>query len=254
MTSTGRREHILQLLRSRGYLAIDDLVAHFKVTPQTLRGDLNHLAHEGRLIRHHGGASIPSSVANSAYALRRSEFAHEKSLLGQALADWLPDNISLFLTPGTTTLAVAQALHIRKGLKVITNHLEAAQMLVSYADTEVVVLGGHLHGRNFSCSGTSTLAAVEAYRTDAVVFSVGGIDAEGSLLEYHESEADVARRMLQRAASRVLVVHHTKFGRAASVRLGSITDVNVIISDQPLPPPVRRLLQGRPVHLVVARG
>lgn len=254
MSTTVRRDHIVQLLRSRGYVAIDDLVAHFNVTPQTLRGDLNHLARDGRLIRHHGGASIPSSVANSAYALRRNEFAREKGLLGQTLAAWLPDHSSVFLTPGTTTLAVAQALHLRKGLKIMTNHLEAAQVLVAHPDTEVVLLGGRLHAHNFSCSGTITLAAVEGYRADAAVFSVGGVDTEGNLLEYHESEADVARRMLQRARTRVLVMHHSKFGRTASVRLGSITEVHVIITDRPLPPSMRRLLEGHAVKVLVARG
>lgn len=254
MTSAGRRDRILQLLRSRGYMAIDDLVAHFKVTPQTLRGDLNRLADEGRLIRHHGGASMPSSVANSAYPLRRGEFAREKSLLAQTAAAWLPDRSSLFLTPGTTTLAVAQALHVRQGLKVITNHLEAALVLASQPDTEVIVLGGRLEARNSSCSGTGTLAAVEGYRADVLVFSVGGIDAEGSLLEYHESEADVARRMLRRARQRVLVVDHSKFGRTASLHLGSITDVDVIVTDQPLPAPMRRLLQGRAVQVLTARA
>ena len=254
MTSAGRRDRILQLLRSRGYMAIDDLVAHFKVTPQTLRGDLNRLADEGRLIRHHGGASIPSSVANSAYAERRTEFAREKALLAQAVARWMPDRSSLFLTPGTTMLAVAQALHLRQGLKVVTNHLEAAQQLATHPDTEVIVLGGRLQPRNLSCSGTGTLAAAEAYRADLLVFSVGGIDAEGSLLDYHESEADVARLMFRRARQRVLVVDHSKFGRTASVRLGAITEVDVIVTDQALPAPMRRLLQGQAVQVVVARG
>ena len=44
MTSAARRDRILELVRSHGYMPIDDLVAHFQVTPQTLRGDLNRLA------------------------------------------------------------------------------------------------------------------------------------------------------------------------------------------------------------------
>lgn len=254
MTSAARRERILELVRSHGYMPIDDLVAHFQVTPQTLRGDLNRLADEGKLIRHHGGASLPSSVNNSAYALRRSEFAREKEAIAQALARWLPDRCSLFMTPGTTMLAVAQALRVRQGLKVITNHLEAAQALAQQPDCEVIVLGGHLEPRNLSVSGTTTRAAVEGYRADLCLFSVGGIDPEGSLLEYHESEADVARLMLQRARQRVLVVDHSKFGRTASVRIGSLTEVTAIATDQPLPPPMRKLLRGHPVQVLLPRG
>lgn len=254
MTSAARRERILELVRSHGYMPIDDLVAHFQVTPQTLRGDLNRLADEGRLIRHHGGASLPSSVNNSAYALRRSEFAREKEAIAQTLARWLPDRSSLFMTPGTTMLAVAQALRLRQGLKVITNHLEAAQALAQQPDCEVIVLGGQLQPRNLSVSGTPTLAAVEGYRADLCLFSVGGIDPDGSLLEYHESEADVARLMLQRARQRVLVVDHSKFGRTASVRIASITEVTAIATDQPLPAPMRKLLRGHPVQVLLPRG
>ncbi len=250
MSTEARRERILQLLAARGYMAIDDLEAHFRVTPQTLRADLNRLADEGRLVRHHGGASMPSSVANTSYALRRSEFAREKALIGQRLAAWLPERVSLFMTPGTTMLAAAQALAARPGLKVITNSLEAAQILVAQAETEVVVLGGQLQQRNFGVSGTGTLAAVAQYRVDLCLFSVGAIDAEGSLLEYHESEADLVRLMCCHARRSVLLVDHSKFGRTAAVRVGHIGDMSAIVTDQPLPAPMRRLLRGRSVEVL----
>ncbi len=254
MTSAARRERILELVKGCGYMPIDDLVAHFRVTPQTLRSDLNRLADEGRLIRHHGGASMPSSVTNSSYALRRTEFAREKALIAERLAQWLPDRCSLFLSLGTTMLAVAQGLKVRKELKVITNNLEAAQTLVAQPDIEVIVLGGHLERRNLGVSGTATLAAVEQYRADLCLFSVGGIDPDGSLLDYHESEVDVVRLMLQRARRRVLVVDHSKFGRTASVRVGSITEVSAIATDQAPPPGIRKLLRGRQVELLKVRS
>jgi len=254
MTSAARRDRILELLRSCGYMSIDDLVAHFRVTPQTLRGDLNRLADEGRLVRHHGGASMPSSVTNTSYALRRSEFAREKALIAHHLAAWLPDRSSLFMTLGTTMLAVAQGLAQRKELKVITHNLEAAQTLVAHAETEVIVLGGHLQRRNLGTSGTGTLAAVEQYRADLCLFSVGGIDPDGSLLDYHESEVDIVRAMLRRARRGVLVVDHSKFGRTASVRIGSITEVAAIATDQPLPAGIRKLLRGQAVEVLTARS
>jgi DeoR family transcriptional regulator, glycerol-3-phosphate regulon repressor len=254
VTSAARRERILELVKAHGYMPIDDLVTHFRVTPQTLRGDLNRLADEGRLVRHHGGASVPSSVVNTRYDLRRTEFAREKALIAQRLAQWLPDRSSLFITLGTTMLAVAQALRIRKELKVVTNSLEAALALVAQPGFEVTVLGGHLEPRNLGVSGTTTVAAVEQYRADLCLFSVGGIDLDGSLLDYHESEADVVRLMLARARRRVLVVDHSKFGRTASVRIGSITDVTAIATDQPPPAGIRRLLRGRDVEMLVPKA
>ena len=231
MTVVARRERILELIRGAGYLAIEDLATHFRVTPQTIRGDLNLLADDGRLIRHHGGASIPSSVRNTSYADRHSEFAREKAGIGDALARWLPDRSSMFLSLGTTTLAVARALTLRTDLKVITNNLEAAQALVALPGVEVIVLGGRLEARNLGTSGTSTLVAVEQYRADVCVFSVGGVDAEGNLLDYHESEVAVVMAMMRRARKSVLALDHSKFGRTASVRIGPITAVSAIVTD-----------------------
>jgi len=248
--SERRRERIVELLAARGYMAIDDLVAHFRVTPQTLRADLNRLADEGKLVRHHGGASMPSSVANTSYALRRSEFAREKALIAQRLAAWLPDRVSLFMTLGTTVLAAAQALQVRRQLKVITNSVEAASALVTHADTEVVLLGGQLQRRNLGVSGTGTLAALAQYRVDLCIFSVGAIDAEGSLLDYHDSEVDIVRQMRRHARKSVLLVDHSKFGRTAAVRVGAITEVSVIVTDQALPLAMRRLLRGRAVEVL----
>ena len=252
MTRAARSDRILELIRGSGYMAIEDLAAHFRMTPQTIRADLNRLADAGRLVRHHGGASIPSSVINTSYALRRSEFATEKALIAQRLAQWLPDRCSLFLSLGTTTLAVAHALRARTALKVITNSLEAAQAMVAQPGIDVILLGGRVEGRNLGVSGTTTLAVVEQYRADLCLFSVGGIDPDGSLLEYHESEAAVVRRMMQRARRRVLVVDHSKFGRTASVRVGSISEISALATDRPPPPAMRRLLREHGIEVLTA--
>ena len=253
MSPGARRDRILELIKGSGYMAIEGLVTHFRVTPQTIRTDLNLLADEGRLVRHHGGASIPSSVINTNYALRRSEFSREKALIAQRVAQWLPDRSSMFLSLGTTTLAVAQALRIRTNLKVITNSLEAAQALVVQPGFEVIVVGGSLESRNLGVSGTSALASVEQYRADLCLFSVGGIDRDGGLLEYHEGEAAVVKAMMRNARKRVLLIDHSKFGRTASVRIGSITEVSAIVTDKAPPAGIRKLLRLRGVEVLVAR-
>ena len=49
-----RHSEILDILSRRGYAAIEELAAAFKVTPQTLRRDLQELSDRGLLRRHHG--------------------------------------------------------------------------------------------------------------------------------------------------------------------------------------------------------
>jgi len=227
-----RRRKILELIQSTGYMPIENLVTSFQVTPQTIRVDLNALADEGLLVRHHGGASIPSSVINTDYNARRSEFAAVKAKLAKAVAESIPDRSAVFIALGTTMLAVAAALTVRSGLKIITNNLEAAQVLAKQPGFEVIVLGGRLDPRNLGTSGPLAMETVSNYRPDVCIFSAGGIDHEGHFLDYYENEAALVRQMIKGSRRSILVVNHSKFGRSASVMLGHVSQIDQLFTDK----------------------
>src|SRR5690242_2977913 len=114
-----RHEAIIALAKAQGRVLVDDLAAHFAVTPQTIRKDLNDLCDRRLLSRIHGGALFPSGVENLEYEARREMAATEKIAIGQAAAKLIPDNASLFINIGTTTEAVGEALVDHQGLMVI---------------------------------------------------------------------------------------------------------------------------------------
>lgn len=243
LTPRARRDKILELVRQAGYMPIEALTSSFQVTPQTIRLDLNVLADEGRVVRHHGGASIPSSVINTDYDARRTDFADAKASLAQAVAASIPDKSSVFLALGTTMLAMAHALTARSGLKIISNHTEAAQVLARQAGFDVVMLGGRLDPRNLGATGPMTLDAVAGYRPDVCVFSAGGIDADGNILDYYEPETAVVRLMIKRSRRSILAVDHSKFGRSASVMVGHVSDIDQLYSDKAPPAGIKKLLK-----------
>lgn len=251
LSPRARREKILALVRQAGYMPIEALVASFQVTPQTLRVDLNVLADEGRVVRHHGGASIPSSVINTDYDARRADFADAKASLAQVVARSLSDKSSVFLALGTTMLAMADALTARNGLKVITNHTEAAQVLARQASFDVVLLGGRLDPRNLGATGPMTLEAVASYRPDVCIFSAGGVDADGNILDYYEHEAAIVRLMIKRSRRSILVVDHSKFGRSASVMVGHVGDIDQLFTDKPPSAGLKKLLKLHRTELIL---
>jgi len=57
-----RQQQILELVRERGYVSIEEMATLFVVTPQTIRRDINQLAEANLLRRYHGGAAYDSSV------------------------------------------------------------------------------------------------------------------------------------------------------------------------------------------------
>jgi DeoR family glycerol-3-phosphate regulon repressor len=235
MTDLSKRHRdILDVLGGRGYASIDELVAAFDVTPQTLRRDLHELAERGLLRRHHGGASANSSTTNSDYTMRHVENAAEKARIGKAAAELVAAGASLFLTPGTTVEATATAIAERRpaGLRVVTNSTVAAAILERCPNISIQLTGGVWLANNRALGGTAAVETVEKYRCDLAITSIGAIDAAGCLLEYRDEEVVVARAMLRNARHKVLLADHSKFSRVATFKLGHLRDVTTLVTDR----------------------
>lgn len=227
-----RHKTILEILGRRGYVAIEELASQFRVTPQTIRSDINALSRQKLLTRHHGGASLPpSSVVNTAYAVRHVENAGAKEAIAHAIARDLPDRASVFMTPGTTVAAIAQALAVRTRMKVVTNSLEVARILAPRTDMEIVVAGGLVQTHNSGVVGASAVEFVSRYKCDFLVTGIGAIDADGALLEFHETEVAVAQAMLANARRVIVAADRSKFARTANYRLCSLKEVDTLYTD-----------------------
>ena len=86
------------------------------------------------------------------------------------------------------------------------------------------------------------------YRPDFCLFSAGALDAQGQVLEYHESEAALVQLALARARNRILVVDHSKLTRSAAVLLTSLKDVEDVVSDVKPPAALKRMLREQGVR------
>ena len=249
-----RHADILDILGKRGYVAIEEIVSAFNVTPQTVRRDLQDLADRGLLRRHHGGASANLSTANTDYGLRLVETATEKAAIARAAAELVTPGTSLFMTPGTTMDAFARAVAERRprGLRVVTNSTAAAAILDKCPEISILITGGHWLGPNRACGGMHAAAFIENYRCDLHMTSIGGIDAAGNLLEYRDDEAVVGRTMLRNARRSVLLADHTKFSRVAMARLAHLSEISTLVTDRQPPAATTQMIRDARCELIVA--
>ncbi len=245
-----RQEKIVSLVQEQGYLTIDELAAYFKVTPQTIRRDINALAESNQIRRHHGGASYDSSTSNVSYAQRQVLNHDAKQAIAQRIAAEIPDNASLFINIGTTTETVAKALLQHSGLQIITNNLNVATILSSKEDFTVIVAGGKIRSRDGGIMGEATIDFISQFRVDYGIIGISGIDpTDGSLLDYDYQEVRVAQSIIQNSRTIFLAADKAKFGRNAVVRLGNITQVDRLFTDQHPPTAIQKLLTKHDITL-----
>jgi DeoR family transcriptional regulator, glycerol-3-phosphate regulon repressor len=250
--SEQRRRAIVELVRRQGFAPIDMLAQQFAVTPQTIRRDINQLSVAGALQRFHGGAGLPSSVENLAYPTRQVLCLEEKRRIARLAARHVPDNASLFINIGTTTEEVAKALLHHRGLSVITNNLNVASILAGKPDFRVIVAGGVVRSRDRGLVGEATLDLIRQFKVDIGIIGISGVDLDGALLDFDYREVRVTQAIIENSRRIFLTTDHTKFGRNAMVRLGSVRQIDALFTDRAPPPELALELREAAVAVHVA--
>ena len=248
-----RRDAIIEQVERRGFITIATLVKHFNVTPQTIRRDVNALDAEGRLSRFHGGAGPASSSRNVGYRLRKVLHLDEKRRIAEEVATRIPAGASLFINIGTTNEEIARALVNHQGLRVVTNNLNVAGVLLASEDCEVIIAGGVVRKSDGGIVGEAAIDLINQFKVDYGIIGISGIDMDGALLDYDYREVRVAQTIMRNARRVFLAADHSKFSRRAMVRLSAITEVSAFFTDRIPPAPIQKLLRDAGVELCLPK-
>ncbi|WP_342076025.1 DeoR/GlpR family DNA-binding transcription regulator [Yoonia sp. SS1-5] len=231
MSTKFRHDWIRAQARKTGKVTATHIAAELGVAVQTIRRDLRELCAAGLLERVHGGAVLPSGVQNIGYGDRRASNREAKLRIARRAARLIPDDASLFLNIGTTTEAVAHALHAHKNLMVVTNNLNVANILAENPSCDVIVAGGSLRRSDGGLVGDLAALAIDRFKVDFAVIGASAVDP-GELLDFDPEEIRVSQQVIKAARSTILVADSTKFSRKAPVKIASLAQVDHFVTDR----------------------
>ncbi|MFC0180910.1 DeoR/GlpR family transcriptional regulator [Thorsellia kenyensis] len=251
MKQSNRHKGILALVQQNNYVSTDELVAHFNVSAQTIRRDLNELAEQNKILRHHGGAALPSSSVNSAYVDRKDMWSNEKAKIATRAAKLIPNGSSLFIDVGTTPEAVALALTHHSELKIVTNNINVAHLFSGREDIQLIIAGGEVRTRDGAIVGEATIEFINQFHLDFGVLGISGIDSSGTLLEFDHHEARTKKAIIENSRQTILVSDHSKFGRPAIAKVGDAKQINYIVTNQFPDEEYIQMFKTKDVELIV---
>lgn len=246
-----RQNKILAMAREHGRVDVEELSKSFKVSPQTIRKDLNELCEKQMLQRIHGGAIVGSGIENVSYEARRLLAPESKKAIGVRAATLIPDNSSLLINIGTTTEQVAHALKDHHGLLVITNNVNAVHIMKNFMGIELIIAGGLVRRSDGGIVGVAAVDFINQFKVDYAVIGVSAIDEDGSLLDYDFREVRVAQAIIENARHVILVADLIKLERNAPVRIGHISQINTIVTDGELPQKLNKICRDHGVNVVI---
>jgi DeoR/GlpR family transcriptional regulator of sugar metabolism len=232
--SAERRQAIAQLIRERGAVQVAALSVRFEVSASTIRRDLEELELQGVARRTYGGAvAVEDRDASSP-----QQADGEKDRIGQAAAALVSAGGTVFLGPGTTTLAVARHLINHLDLTVITNALDIASFLTRYSTIAVIVTGGQVQRPESTLIGHISEQTLGELRADKVIIGAGGISVLDGLTGESLPAVTVMRTALEIAPQVIVVAEHSKLGRVATALLAPVDRADVIITGRDADPSV----------------
>ncbi len=246
-----RQVEITALLREADFLSVENLSERFSVTAQTIRRDLNTLCEAGLARRRHGGVEKSLSAENLAYGYRQVLLRGEKQAISREVASQIPDGASVAFSIGTTPERVAAALLQHKDLKVFTNNLNIALLMCSNPTFEVNVAGGQVRNSDGDVLGPGMERFLSSYLFDFGIYGVAGVESDGTLVDFSEREVRARELIHENSRTTMLVLDHSKLGRAAHVRGGQITDIAKIFTDRQPPKNIVDQVANSAAELVI---
>ncbi|KOV89650.1 cytochrome C [Streptomyces sp. NRRL B-3648] len=239
---------ILDEVRRRGGVRVNELTRKLGVSDMTVRRDLDALARQGVLEKVHGGAVpvVEASTHEPGFEAKSGLELTAKEDIARAAARLVGPGSAIALSGGTTTYALAQHLLEVPELTVVTNSVRVADVFHAAQRTSgqrqgsaTVVLTGGVRTPSDSLVGPVADQAIASLHFDLLFLGVHGISAEAGLSTPNLAEAETNRRLVHSARRVVVVADHTKWGVVGLSSFATLEQVDVLVTDAGLPAEAR---------------
>ncbi len=235
MNTEERRASIEELVREKKELDVNFIKEKYGISSVTVRNDLMFLERKGVIKRLFGKAVLRDDRIAGGFDPQQVENLEYKEKIGKFAVSLIEENDSVMLYTGTTTLQVARNLDENMNIIAVTNSIYIAHELRRFTNVKPVLIGGNFSVDTGSTYGVQAIQQLEQYNIDKLFLPLDGIDAVGGITNNHPYETDINYALIRKAKKVIVVADHTKIGRRHFVHMGSIEDVDILVTDSKAP-------------------
>lgn len=247
-----RHQAIAEAVIKRGSLRVEDLVQATGVSLMTVYRDVAALEEAGIVQRQRGQVlAVASSLQEASAGFRLEQNAEVKASMAAVLAPLVKPGSSLMLDDSTSGVWLLRALEDVSPLTVVTNSLLVAQEVERRDDLRLIVAGGEYQAWAQALMGPTTVQTLSSMNADMCVLSASGV-VDGNCMHPYGDVVSVKQAMLAAAATKVLMLDHTKFRRQALHSFARLADFDVVVVDAQTPQESRQELQDLGVQVLVS--
>ena len=229
-----RLDNLRELIRGKGVIRIEEICSQLRVSPATVRRDLDQLEESGAIRRVHGGAvSVESRLEEPLFDDKASIAAREKNRIAEAALQFIAPGDTIYLDGGSTVLEFAQLLHDRTNLTVLTNSLRAAHELAGRGP-RLILVGGELRRLSQTMVGPLTRCVLRELHVDKAFMGTIGLSLKEGMTTTDPGEAYTKEMVMSQARQVILLADSGKAGKVAFARAGGLENIHVLVTDKQL--------------------
>lgn len=245
-----RRKEILELLNAEGHATVNMLCERFKVSPATVRNDLNDLESRKQLKRTHGGAISMQTLPELTSREKAGLHAAQKKAIARKALEFVYPGQTIAIDTGTTTIELARQLTEICDVTVVTNDIKAAYFLEENSKLNIIFLGGIVR-KGFHCTvGQTAIDQMSRLHIDTLFLATNAMDSEWGLSTPSIETADVKHSMIENAHRRVLLADSSKMNSKSLAKFAALKDIDILITDSGMDDSFVRELENENIKVI----
>lgn len=254
MLAVERQAQIRTITDQQAFVSVHELCRALNVSEITIRRDLDQMEKQGGLRRTHGGAMSIRSASDAPYVDRAEREVGAKREIGRTAAALVRDGEVIFLNAGSTILAMARALVGRRNVTIVTNAYVVIPILVGESGIQLIQTGGEARQQTGSMVGPIAERTVSELRVDRAFLGATGVDREVGFTNSSLEEAALQRAVMHAAQEVYVLADHTKFGKVSFTRVGPLSLLTGIVTDQGVDATMRDAFAATGVQIIQPSG
>lgn len=157
----------------------------------------------------------------------------------------------LLIDSGPVSGYLAEELKTKKDITVITNSVEAFDVLNRTAGIILISTGGALRSSTQSLVGPTAELALKELRADKLFLMVSGITQDFGLSHHTISEVTIKQAMIKSTREVIVVADHSAFKADVGIQVAPLDVVDQLITDDALPPIIRLELSKTGIRIEI---
>ncbi|SDC27631.1 transcriptional regulator, DeoR family [Pelagirhabdus alkalitolerans] len=230
MLTAKRHDIIIQQLKKKHLVTVNELIELTDASPATIRRDLTDLEEKGLLNRVHGGASLPQPIQHEySYSEKEHKQTEAKKRIAELASSIVQHQHCIYLDAGSTTYEMIPYLK-DKNVTVVTNGLNIVTRLNQYA-IEAYLIGGKVKSKTQALIGANAIKTLDSFYFDAVFIGTNAIDLINGYQTPDPEEAAIKNKALKKSKKAYIVADQSKLKQNSFAKIASLNEATLIIDE-----------------------